>query len=223
MDAALRERDQTAAGRPIEAKARNPLFYGYRPAFYGGSFELSFVVVSTSPDYDALICFGGTAADPVCRVLLPNDYPSKTSADNVLEIRFLSGLTWAEVGELFGVSRRSVHNWANGETLKPENVILIREALRAIRTLHRLSSAETRIALLAPLPTGRRGLDLLRARLWPEAIAAVKALPAFPVPDSPHPDRALQHPTAYFGARGDSPGPTSGRLVRSRRMRQLTP
>jgi transcriptional regulator with XRE-family HTH domain len=228
MDTNLIEREHTAARPPMLTRLA-PVRPSIPPTFYGGgdlyagNFMLASVVASTSPAYDALICFLGTAADPVCRIILPSDLPRRTTAQNVLEIRFLSGLTWQEVGELFGVSRRSAHNWANGETLRPDNVALVSEALLAIKALHRPSSTETRIALLAQLPNGRRPLDLLRARLWPEAIAAVKALPAYPIPPSPHPDATQMHPTAYFGALTDSLGSTSGRLIRSRRMRRRTP
>ncbi|MYE02765.1 MAG: helix-turn-helix transcriptional regulator [Alphaproteobacteria bacterium] len=36
------------------------------------------------------------------------------AAHALFEIRRLSGLTWQELADLFGVSRRTVHNWANG-------------------------------------------------------------------------------------------------------------
>jgi transcriptional regulator with XRE-family HTH domain len=150
--------------------------------------------------------------------------PPRTTAHDVLEIRFLSGLTWEELGELFGVSRRSVHNWANGEALKADNIILVGEALQAVKELRRASSVETRLALLSRLPSGERPLDLLRARRWQDAIAAIKALPAIPVPPSIS-DPSLLHPTAYFGALSDRPASTSGQIIRgrSRRIPRHTP
>ena len=212
----------TNAQAPMRGPVRRPV-QANMPIYHHGGFPLETVIASTTAGYYVHYVDVGTLADPVCRLLVPVDYPPRTSAQNVLEIRFLSGLTWEELGELFRVSRRSVHNWANGEALRPDNVLLVGQVLAVIKDLHRPSSTETRLALLYRLATGERPLDLLRTRRWQDAIAAVRALPAIPVPPSPHPDPTLQHPTTYFGARGDSPGPTSGRLVRSRRMRRPAP
>ena len=212
----------TNARAPMRRQAR-PTVQTLVPLYHHGSYRMEATIGSTSTGYDAVYIDAGTLADPTCRIYLPASYPARTSAHDVLEIRFLSGLTWEELGELFGVSRRSVHNWANGEALKPDNLFLVANVLHTIKELHRPSSTETRLALLSPLPAGRRALDLLKAARWDEAVAAVKALPSFSVPASEHPDSAQLHPTAYLGALGDSPGPTSGRLVDSRRMRRPAP
>jgi transcriptional regulator with XRE-family HTH domain len=164
----------------------------------------------------AYICIpAGTAPDPECRLMPPKRL--QTPAQDILELRFRSGLTWEELGELFGVSRRSVHNWANGEPLRQEHVALVREALRAVNQLRKSGSAETRAILLGQPPSGRgRPFDLMRARLWSEAIASAKAMPSSAIADSPR--AARSHPTDYFGALTDGVGPTSGKLVRSRRL-----
>jgi hypothetical protein len=218
----LLEREHTDAGR--RTRVRSAPWPAIPPAFYGGSFNLGSVIASTSPTYDVLIVYAGTSADPPCRLLVTDQNPPRTTAYDVLEIRFLSGLTWEELGQLFGVSRRSVHNWANGEALKVENIILVGETLRAIKELRRSSSVETRLALLSPLPSGKRPLDLLRAKRWQDAIAAVKALPVISVPPSA-PDPMQPHPTAYFGALTDRPAATTGQIIRgrSRRIPRHTP
>ncbi len=41
--------------------------------------------------------------------------PSQTVA--LREVKALSGLTWDQLGQLFGVSRRSMHNWTNGQPM----------------------------------------------------------------------------------------------------------
>jgi hypothetical protein len=217
----LLERPATNAQAPMHRLARQPV-QPITPIYHSGSFGLWTTITSTSSGYHAVFVDAGTMADPTCRLYMPGGYPARTTANDVLEIRFLSGLTWEELGKLFCVSRRSIHNWANGETLKASNVILVSQALAAIRALHRPSSTETRLALLTRLASGGRPLDLLRARRWEEAISAVASLPPFPVPPSPHPEPTQLHPTAYFGALSDSPGPTSGRLVRSRRLQRRT-
>jgi hypothetical protein len=229
MDLNVIDREHTAARLPMRAKT-TPVHSSIPPAFYGGgdlhagSLMLASVVTSTSPACDALICFLGTAADPVCRVILPSDCPRRTTAQDVLEIRFLSGLTWEELAELFDTSRRSVHNWANGERMKSENILLLQEMLRHIRRVRRESSAETRLALLTPTAVGRP-LDLLKASRWGDAIAVMRSIPQIPIPPSPHPDPTQLHPSAYLDARTDMPGPTSGRAVpgRSRRISRRSP
>jgi hypothetical protein len=187
-------------------------------AFLTGSYTIGLgsCIASTTTNFDVLICNAGTRAEPACRLIVPD----KSCARAIHEIRLLSGLTWDEIGILFRVSRRSAHNWANGEPLKPENSACVRHALLAIQRLCRPSSAETRLALLAPLPTGERALDLLAAKKWPRAIAEVRALPAMPAPNSPHPDQTQRHPLTYVDALPDRPVPSTGRAVpgRSRRL-----
>ena len=41
--------------------------------------------------------------------------PAESTAEAIMEIRRRSGLTWQELGDLFDVSRRSIHHWANGK------------------------------------------------------------------------------------------------------------
>jgi hypothetical protein len=188
-------------------------------ALHHGSWNVGTTIASTTAAYDVLVVDAGTQADPLCRLIVPQRSPAR----DVLEIRLLSGLTWEELGELFHVTRRSVHNWASGAELKAENILLVRDVLRAIRQLRRASSAETRLALLAIPPSGRRPLDLLKAARWADAIAAVHGWPPIPVPTSAHPDPQQRHPTAYFDALTDRPHPPTGRAVRGRSRRMTTP
>jgi transcriptional regulator with XRE-family HTH domain len=181
-----------------------------------GSFDIGVTITSTGGEQFALLCDAGTLSDPSCRV----DVPKRTPARDLLEIRFLTGLTWAELAELFGVSRRAVHHWANEEPMKHDNVLLVRETLRHVQRLRRLNSAETRLALLTPTPSGRP-LDLLKACRWGAAIAAMQSIPTIDIPPSPHPDPAQRHPATYFGALVDRPIPPSGRPV-SGRSRRIT-
>ena len=201
----LQEYERTDAGLRVRRRPTPCLYIA--PAFYDEYFDTG----STSSSYDPCVIYAGTSASFGGLIT-----PRRNTAQDILEIRFLSGLTWEELAELFGVSRRSVHNWANGGPMKPENITLVRHVLWAIKELRRESSVETRLALLTPLPWGERPLDLLRARRWLDAIAAVRALPRISVPpysfDAPH-------PTTYFGALTDS-APTSGQVIpgRSRRI-----
>jgi transcriptional regulator with XRE-family HTH domain len=66
----------------------------------------------------------------------------------VAELRRLSGLTWEQMGELFGVSRRSIHFWASGKRLSASNETRLLRILDIVRRGHRASASETRLALL---------------------------------------------------------------------------
>jgi len=89
--------------------------------------------------------------------------PSGSTGETVLEIRRRSGLTWEQLGRLFGVSRRSVHHWASGKAVTPEHERMIRRMLASIRRLDRGSQAATRARLLAlDKRSGVTVLDLLK-------------------------------------------------------------
>jgi len=204
----LQECERTDAGLRVRRRTTSCLYIP--PAFYDEYFDTG----STSPNYDPCVVYAGTSAS--FGGLIPLTNPKRNTAQDILEIRFLSGLTWEELAELFGVSRRSVHNWANGEPMRPENIALVDMVLQTIRELRRESSVETRLALIKELPSGGRPLDLLRDKRWKEAIAAVKAIPPISVP--PYPSDS-PHPTTYLGALTDR-APTSGQVIpgRSRRI-----
>jgi len=44
-----------------------------------------------------------------------------------------SGLTWEQLGRIFGVSRRAVHMWANGGRLNESNARRLREFAAVVR------------------------------------------------------------------------------------------
>lgn len=58
-----------------------------------------------------------------------------TSAEIAQEIQIRSGLTAKELGIAFGVSRRSVHNWAAGARMSPQNEKRLRDFYRIIMNL----------------------------------------------------------------------------------------
>ncbi len=86
----------------------------------------------------------------------------------VAELRRRSGLTWDQLAALFGVSRRSVHFWASGATLKDEHEDYLWKLLATIRYVDRGSAGDTRRALTAPGDGGVVPLDLLQNREFEE-------------------------------------------------------
>jgi transcriptional regulator with XRE-family HTH domain len=83
------------------------------------------------------------------------------------EIRRRSGLTWEQLAEVFGVSRRSVHLWASGKPLSSSNEERLHAVLSVVRSIDRGNASETRAALCA-LIDGTPALRLLAAGRYDE-------------------------------------------------------
>lgn len=64
------------------------------------------------------------------------------------EIRKRSGLTWAQLATLFGVSRRTIHSWMNGAVIRSANAHKVHEVLDRVRLLGDLAPFKIRNALL---------------------------------------------------------------------------
>jgi transcriptional regulator with XRE-family HTH domain len=98
----------------------------------------------------------------------PSEPIVPTTHEAIVELRQLSGLSWAELARLFGVSRRALHFWVEGKPLSLDNEARLRELLRFVRT-HRCNHvSDTRRALLTPV-AGLTAFDLLLDRRNVEA------------------------------------------------------
>lgn len=75
-----------------------------------------------------------------------------------------SGLTWEQLGKVFGVSRRAVHLWATGGKINAANAALVHEFAAAVRSVEGLNPAQTRAALLAVGADGTSIVDKFRSR-----------------------------------------------------------
>ncbi|WP_353706964.1 helix-turn-helix transcriptional regulator [Cellulosimicrobium sp. ES-005] len=69
-------------------------------------------------------------------------------SQRIAEIRALVGLTTDQVGRLFGVSRRSVHNWINGNAMAPHHEERAAAILAIVQALPGSTPEERRYALL---------------------------------------------------------------------------
>lgn len=88
-----------------------------------------------------------------------------STAEAMLELRRLSGLTWEELASLLSVSRRALHSWANGARLSSGNEHKLRRALAVVRANYRGSAADVRDYLLQPSEEGQLTLQKLAADL----------------------------------------------------------
>jgi DNA-binding transcriptional regulator YiaG len=91
------------------------------------------------------------------------ELPVKSTQQNVNELRQLSGLTWAQLATLFGVSRRSIHFWASGEALSSANEEKLNRTLDAVEYISRGSASSNRSLLMAIADEGKSYLELLAA------------------------------------------------------------
>jgi DNA-binding transcriptional regulator YiaG len=89
---------------------------------------------------------------------------SRSDREEITWIKEHSGLTWDQLGKVFGVSRRAVHMWANGGRLNESNARRLREFSATIRAID--SSEATPDAVRGRLleigPDGLSIIDRLR-------------------------------------------------------------
>lgn len=97
---------------------------------------------------------------------------SVLTSDAIAELRRTSGLTWDEIGRLFGVSRRSVHFWASG---KPMNAANEQHLLRVIDIVRRADRGDARgnRAVLFEVSADGTPFDLLASKRFEEAEALI--------------------------------------------------
>jgi transcriptional regulator with XRE-family HTH domain len=77
------------------------------------------------------------------------------------ELRRISGLTWEQIAFMLGVSRRSVHNWANGAVVSGVNSERLARTVAVIRSFDTGVARVNRVVLMTPDADGRSPLDLL--------------------------------------------------------------
>lgn len=95
---------------------------------------------------------------------------SDATSRAISELRRTSGLTWEQLGQLFGVSRRSVHFWASGRPMNAVHERRLFEILDIVRQADHGDARRNRAALLA-VSAGRAPFDLLVAGAFNEARA----------------------------------------------------
>ena len=167
-----------------------------------------------------------TAAGPIGQI---EHVPAESTAKAIMEIRRRSGLTWEELGDLFDVSRRSVHHWANGKPVTASHDQTIRRMLAAVRRLDQGDQVGTRALLLAvDQAVGVSTLDLLKDGRFDEAIRRVVGAP------SPGAHRILlsraardarrpKAPALLLGAEQERPDvPAKARAVHARQTPRTT-
>ena len=172
------------------------------------------------------LCSERTAAGPTGQIV---PVPAESTAEAIMEIRRRSGLTWEELGDLFDVSRRSVHHWANGKPVTASHDRMIHRMLAAVRHLDRGDQVSTRALLLAvDQGMGVSALDLLKHGRFDEVMGRVAGAPALeshrvPLSRDARDARRPQAPALLLGAEQERPDvPARARAVRARRTPKTT-
>ena len=146
---------------------------------------------------------------------------AETTRQAISELRRISGLTWEQLGELFDVSRRSVHFWASGKPLNAGNEQRLMEVLDIVRTADRGDARSTRSALL-DVHDGSAAFDLLVEERFDEARAQLGVGGGRPRPvlgelsAEAKAARAPLRPEELVEAQHDRIHPASGRLLTAR-------
>jgi hypothetical protein len=74
-----------------------------------------------------------------------------------------SGLTWEQLSRLFGVSRRAVHQWANGGRMNARHTERLAELSQILSELPAAGPTSMRKLLMTPMRGGRSIFDMLRS------------------------------------------------------------
>lgn len=179
---------------------------------------------ATASSYRSYVPFERTAAGPTGKIASSS---IQSTAEAVLEIRRISGLTWEELAELFDVSRRSVHHWASGNAISAKHEHAVRQVLIAVRHLDRGSAANTRSALLTPDAFGVSLIELLKVGSYREAMSRLQAVSKanqqlLPLTKAAHETRRPPAPEFLVGADQERPNiPAKARIARAVRAPKL--
>jgi transcriptional regulator with XRE-family HTH domain len=94
------------------------------------------------------------ATDPgtpaaVNEVQAPDTSEVRSDQEEIRWVKENSGLTWDQLGKVFGVSRRAVHLWANGGRMNEANAGVLRRFAAEVASHQAGTPEQTRSALLA--------------------------------------------------------------------------
>ena len=89
------------------------------------------------------------------------DVNSRSPAVLIQEFKRLSGITWAQVSKIFGVSTRAPFDWAAGKVVSEKNHKLLGQAAAVLRYIDRGTGEENKRLLLSEARSGKTFIDLL--------------------------------------------------------------
>jgi len=85
-----------------------------------------------------------------------------TPSELIVELKRLSGLTWAQISEVFDVKTRALHYWKVGKTVSAENHQKLGGAVAMLRFIDRGTGEENKLLLLSEARDGKTFLELMK-------------------------------------------------------------
>lgn len=99
---------------------------------------------------------------------------TEASGGKIAEARRLSGLTWEQLADAMGVTRRTLHLWANGRPIGAANEERLARLLGALRVVDRGTARANRLAIMSPLDRdGRLPFDLLSQEKFSDFVSVL--------------------------------------------------
>jgi transcriptional regulator with XRE-family HTH domain len=137
--------EPTNAGLPPKARTFAPLLVG-----------LAATTLSWNPTAATTLHISGqiAVAGWTSGAQLQPKRPTSELASAVRRLKERSGLSWQQLADAFGVSRRAVHFWSNGGNMTAPNVDRLRSLEREVSAIDTGDPKAVRAALLAPAADG---------------------------------------------------------------------
>jgi transcriptional regulator with XRE-family HTH domain len=139
------------------------------PAVYAGIAGVAMLAMTTvgiTPPPAQSMEFAQVWTTGIAGVLRPD------TASAVRGLKRRSGLSWQQLAEAFGVSRRSLHFWANGGNMATASARRLEALSKVIDAVGAVEPAVVRAALLATRSGGRSQFSDLVAEVTPRRLAA---------------------------------------------------
>jgi hypothetical protein len=153
--------------------------------------------------------------------------PVLATAQAISRLRRLSGLTWRQLADMFGVSRRSVHFWSSGKPLSASNEAHVRQALDVVQGHDGTGARDVRGALLHAV-NGMSAYHLLAEQRFDDArkmlanrSVSAPRIPPAPLSEQARKARAPAAPGTLLDAMHDSIHEEVGRSRSVRPVRRL--
>lgn len=171
-----------------------------------------------------LVSIERTSASPNNAVFQSNSLDSTPStARSILAIRQLANLTWDETAKVFGVSRRSVHLWANGRHPSGDQERKLNRVLGILSVHQNLDPSMLREKLMASARPGTLFFDLLcndEFGAFQDLFSAEYETRQYPLPSQPFETARYSPPPPILllDALQDRPG-TAGKALAKKSVR----
>ncbi|PID35450.1 MAG: hypothetical protein CR958_00140 [Rhodobacterales bacterium] len=85
-----------------------------------------------------------------------------TPSELIVKLKRLSGLTWAQISEIFGVKPRALHYWKTGEAVSGEHHEKLGAMVAMLRFIDRGTKEENKRLLLSEAVDGKTFFELMK-------------------------------------------------------------